>query len=264
MRTTQSILLILACFALSGGEAAAQSPATQPAAQPAAAAGDAAIIEKLPGTLVEFALVRLPGDPPVWMSSTEVTWDLYDVFAYSLDLSEQQRAEGVDAKSRPSKPYGAPDRGYGHQGYPAIGVAHHAAEEFCRWLSGKTGHRYRLPTEAEWDRACVGGVTSPPASVRDVAWYDLNALGKTHPVGKKKPSALGLFDMLGNAAEWCRTADGGYVVRGGSFLDAQRDVTSAARAEYNESWQESDPQDPKSQWWLSDAPHVGFRIVRED
>jgi formylglycine-generating enzyme required for sulfatase activity len=240
--------LAISVLLLGAPVAGAQAPATQ------------ATVQKLPGTLVEFTMVRIktPGET-LWISSTEVTWDLYDVFAYSLDLTEKQRTEGVEAESRPSKPYGAPDRGFGHQGYPAIGIASHAAEEFCRWLSVKTGHKYRLPTEGEWERAM--GATLERTR-HDEAWFASNSMGKTHPVAKKKANQFGLYDMLGNAAEWCQTAEGGYVVRGGSYLDES--VGSGSRQGYQEYWQESDPQDPKSRWWLSDGPEVGFRVVRED
>src|SRR2546428_652654 len=133
-----------------------------------------------------------------WIERTETTFDEYDVYAYQLDLTEKQRIDGVDAKSRPSKPYGAPDRGFGHHNYPAISIAFHAADEYCKWLSAKTGKKYRLPTEAEWQYACEANEKQPTtAAEKDkFAWFDDNADDKTHPVAKKAPNAFGLFDML--------------------------------------------------------------------
>src|SRR5690349_24303786 len=118
-------------------------------------------VEKLPGFLVEFKMVAIPdgtikmGDKThaiknIWIGETEVTWDLYDIFAFRMDLTPEQNAADFDAENRPSRPYGAPDRGFGHKGFAALSMAHPAAVKFCQWLSAKTGRKYRLPTEAEW------------------------------------------------------------------------------------------------------------------
>jgi formylglycine-generating enzyme required for sulfatase activity len=95
-----------------------------------------------------------------------------------------------------------------------------------------------------------------------MAWHRGNAKGQTHPVASRKPDALGMFDLFGNAAEWVSTDDGQRVARGGSFRDAPEVTGPRARATQDASWNERDPQLPKSRWWLSDAPFVGFRIVR--
>lgn len=249
-------------------------------------------VESIPGTLVKFEMVPIPGgvyempDPakpgsrrrvvirPFWMGKTEVTWDEYDVYLYRLDQTEQEilkerkTGQGVDAYSRPTLPYGAPDRGYGHQGYPAISMTYHAAEQYCRWLSARTGKKYRLPTEAEWEYACrAGSLPAGPLEDREaldaLAWHGENSEAKTHPVASKHPNAWGLYDMLGNAAEWCLGLDGRPVACGGSYEDPPERVHPAARRHPTPDWQASDPQVPKSQWWLTDAPFVGFRVVCE-
>jgi formylglycine-generating enzyme required for sulfatase activity len=168
--------------------------------------------------------------------------------------------------ARPSHPYGAPDYGCGHAGYPAISIARAGAEAFCEWLTTRTGKRYRLPTESEWAHAAAlaaGG--KPPTSERlaAVAWHRENAESRTHSVGRKSADALGLFDLFGNAAEWVTTSDGTPVVRGGSFRDPADAVGPDARAVLTDAWNQRDPQLPKSRWWLSDAPFVGFRIVSD-
>jgi formylglycine-generating enzyme required for sulfatase activity len=101
------------------------------------------------------------------------------------------------------------------------------------------------------------------SSRRDaLAWHRANSSGRTHPVGARPADALGLFDLFGNAAEWVTTPDGALVTRGGSFRDPIEIVGPDARAVQDDSWNERDPQLPKSQWWLSDAPFAGFRVAR--
>ena len=69
--------------------------------------------------------------------------------------------------------------------------------------------------------------------------------------------------MYGNVAEWCSTADGKYVLRGGSYLDRHTQATSYERQIPTPDWNATDPQIPKSPWWLADAPFAGFRVVCE-
>jgi formylglycine-generating enzyme required for sulfatase activity len=185
------------------------------------------------------------------MSATEVTWDAYDAFRLGQDKPGAGAKSPADAVSRPSHPYGDPDRGFGHKGYPAISVTYYGAKEFCRWLSQATGAKYRLPTEAEWENACrtgaaTGAAAAPP--IDSVAWHSGNAGGKTHPVGKKAPNAWGLLDMLGNAGEWCTGKDGKPVLCGGTYLDPPSKVSPATRARQTAEWNERDPQLPKSKW----------------
>lgn len=226
-----------------------------------AAAQPSAYRETIPGTLVTFEMVPVPGDGTLFVGRHEVTWDMYDVFALGLDAPKTGSA---DAVARPSQPYGAPDYGWGHAGYPVISVTRSAAEAFCAWLSSRTGKTYRLPTEAEWSQIAkvAAGPEGLSPSRRDaVAWHRGNSSGTTHPAGSRAADALGLFDLFGNAAEWVSTPDGSLVTRGGSFRDAADTVGPGARAVQDESWNERDPQLPKSRWWLSDGPFVGFRLV---
>lgn len=215
--------------------------------------------DSVPGTLVRFEMVRLPGSA-LWIGRTEVTWDLYDAFALSRPDSTEPRP-AADAVARPTRPYGAPDYGWGHAGFPVISIAYSAAEAFCTWLSARTGKRYRLPTESEWERAASAAAAGK--AVTDLAWHSGNAGATTHAVGRKPPDALGLHDLFGNAAEWVTVSSGRPAVRGGSFRDAASAVGPSARAAQDDTWNERDPQIPQSRWWMSDAPFVGFRIVRE-
>ena len=132
-----------------------------------AADGDSALPaaydEKLPGTRVTIGMVPIPpaeGKPGFWMARCEITWDAFDLFVFGIDGARDREGDTVDAYTRPSKPYIPPDRGFGHDGYPVISASYRSAKQFCRWLSAKTGHTYRLPTVDEWRHAEAPGIRS--------------------------------------------------------------------------------------------------------
>ena len=237
--------------------------------------------DTIPGTLVSFEMIPVPGGgvtidtpqgpravtvAPFSIGKTEVTWDEFDIWAFRLDKAAGSPS-AADAIARPSRPYGAPDRGFGHKGYPAISLTYAAAQAYCAWLSAKTGKKYRLPTDAEWTLAARTGLgpdTTFPAARRDsLAWHAGNAAAKLHAAATKAHDLRGFHDMFGNAAEWVTGVDGKPVTRGGSWADPPERVGPHARAAQTPAWNESDPQIPKSPWWLTDGPFVGFRVVRE-
>jgi formylglycine-generating enzyme required for sulfatase activity len=234
-------------------------------------------VDSLPGLRLSWELVRVSGGEvrvatgegqttvrveSFWIGRTEVPWELYDVYALRFDLPRADRA-GADATSRPSRPYGAPDRGFGHRGYPTISVTHAAAVRFAAWLSERTGHRYAVATDAQWQRAAdLAFPSTARGDYADRAWYAANAQGTTHPVAQRAPDALGLFDLLGNAGEWVTGEDGTPWLRGGSFATTSEALAPTLRERQHPLWNQTDPQDPKSHWWLSDGPFAGFRLVR--
>ncbi len=245
-----------------------------------------------PNALVSFDMVAITGGKFVpagskqevevqdfYIGKTEMTWDVFDIFAYSLDMTKAERdkddewygIEGGAGKARrlrPSKPYGAPDHGFGHQGFAALSMTYKSADRFCQWLSQKTGHKYRLPTEIEWEYAArAGGPAAPldPELVEKVAWNLGNADDAMHPVATKEPNGWGLYDVLGNGVEWCTGTDGVPCTRGGSWKTKAKQMAAegfALRQLPTESWN-NDPQDPKSTWWYSDGKFVTFRVLRE-
>ena len=175
-----------------------------------------------------------------------------------------------------------------------MSITFDGACRFCAWLSKKTGRRYRLPTDEEWEHAARAGAKTAfgfgndLAAIGDYCWFSGNADDMTHPVCRKKPNAWGLYDMHGNVAEWCidpyqKDAYGKFptdkpslgpvllpaapkrfpdVVRGGSWADKPERCRSAARRGSDKSWIKLDPQRPQSIWWLTSAEFVGFRVVR--
>lgn len=236
-----------------------------------------------------------------WMSEKEITWELYQQYLNrprgpsaappEADYTDARSGETVkietDAVSGATVPYVDMSLGMGTgPGLPVGNVTRKAAARFCQWLSAQTGHFYRLPTEAEWEYAARAGSADPyffgteTDSLDAYAWYGGNSGGRYREVGTKKPNPWGLYDILGNVAEWtldtydpagydpeagaynpARTEYPG-VLRGGHFKGAAADLRSAARLPSDPVWKQRDPQFPRSKWWFTDAPFAGFRIVR--
>jgi formylglycine-generating enzyme required for sulfatase activity len=157
---------------------------------------------------------------------------------------------------------------------PTAMVSWHDARAFCDWLSGlpeekKAGRVYALPTEAQWEWAARAGTATSrhfgdtDKGQSDYSWFNVtytpnpkqesNGRGR-QPVGKLRPNAWGLYDMLGNVWEWCgdrrtETATGESrepVMRGGSWRSGAFHCTAVAH----------DPGDPNLK-----GDHVGFRVA---
>jgi formylglycine-generating enzyme required for sulfatase activity len=163
--------------------------------------------------------------------------------------------------------------------HPVICVSWNDAKEFTNWLSTKEKKKYRLPTEAEWEyaaRASIAlSVSTNLVDTRyywgidmndDYAWYNKNSNKSTHPVGTKKPNGNGLYDMAGNASEWCEDdydpdyfkkkevnspktkEENNKVLRGGSWFDSYLMLRVSART--------FAPKDARENYF-------GFRVVME-
>ncbi len=175
---------------------------------------------------------------------------------------------------------------------PVMEVTWYGAAEYANWLSAESGltkvytingtsvtanwsaNGYRLPTEAEWEYAARGGNASNgylyagSDNAGEVAWYSSNSEQSTHPVGRKVPNELGLYDMSGNVWEWCWDWYGSYssgsqsnprgpdsgsyrVNRGGSWGSTARDLRLAF---HNGGSPEDSPGESSN--------NLGFRLVR--
>ena len=131
---------------------------------------------------------------------------------------------------------------------PVETVSWNDCQKFIQKLNGmQNKHRYRLPTEAEWEYACRAGSTGPYAGdLNAMGWYRKNSEFRTHGVAKKRPNAWGLYDMHGNVWEWAQDWKGDYpsgpvtdpegpsggarrVGRGGGWSDNAGSCRSASR-----------------------------------
>ena len=215
--------------------------------------------EKVPETTIDFEMIAIPGgkfnlgspesepfrnedEGPVlsvtissfWMAKTEVSWSEYEAYynethsekpLYASAINNRNNLQ-VDGITGPTAPYGNPDQGWGRGRRPAITMTHFAAQQYCIWLSEKTGRMYRLPTEAEWEYACRAGTDGPyffsgspedyssdtffnrifgadTSIINSYVIYDLNSRSRTKQPDSVKPNAFGLVHMLGNVREFC-------------------------------------------------------------
>ncbi len=290
--------------------------------------------DQIPGTTVKFDMLPIPGGKfqmgspaeekkrkddegpqfqvqvdPFWMGKYTVTWAEYNVFLqnyYRMAKAENAPKiptdKAADVVTYPTPMYeldAGPvlDRMGRGDRYPAVIMSQLAARQYTKWLSKKTGHFYRLPTEAEWEYACRAGTTTAYSfgddrkQLKEYAWYfDNSALadgdGAYHEVGLKKPNPWGLFDMHGNVAQWCidqyaadwyKHFDGKSVaeaeainwpttqypraIRGGSWNSEAEECRSASRYGSDAKLNLRDPQIPKSPHWLTEGFWIGFRII---
>ena len=150
----------------------------------------------------------------------------YEIGKYEVTQAEWRAVMG----SNPSKFADCGDN------CPVEKVSWDDVQAFILKLNAKTGRQYRLPTEAEWEYACYGGIKSEYCGGDDVdavAWTDSKGNQQTHPVGQKQANGYGLYDMSGNVMEW---TDGCWegncaqrVFRGGSWLNDPRDARVSFR-----------------------------------
>jgi formylglycine-generating enzyme required for sulfatase activity len=166
-----------------------------------------------------------------------VTVSGYYISKYEVTVKEYRLFTDATKRTFPN----APSWGWSDN-EPIVNVSWNDAAAYCAWLDSTTVKGCRIPYEAEWEFAARGGrnsrlyIYSGGNTVDSVGWYYLNAAGRTHPIGQKRPNELGIYDMSGNAWEWCADWQGSYssfpqtnptgpsggankVFRGGSWFD---------------------------------------------
>jgi formylglycine-generating enzyme required for sulfatase activity len=172
-------------------------------------------------------------------------------------------------------PAGMPKTGF-KQGddHPIAGVTWNDAAAFCEWVSGEEGRSIRLPTEAEWEYACRARTETPwnlgadDSTADDFGWYAANADKRTHPVGSKQPNAFGLFDMHGNAREWCADWYAQDYAFPGTGLDSAGPATAETKV-LRGGWYDENTWVARSSHRNGDFkpgwsyPGLGFRLVNE-
>lgn len=155
---------------------------------------------------------------------------------------------------------------------PVQELTWHQAKGFCTKLGQRTGTAAQLPSEAQWEYACRAGTTTAyysgdtEADLARVAWYGCRWGNDNYPVGQKEPNAFGLYDMHGNAAEWCEDDwhDGysGAPADGSPWVDQPRGRSRIKRggsSDFDPSCCRSAGRDGN----LPDWPHgnYGFRVM---
>jgi formylglycine-generating enzyme required for sulfatase activity len=234
---------------------------------------------------------------PFFLGRHEVTIGQYRQFvrATGYHTSSERSGRGcfgynkATGKMESSPAYSWDYPGWDHTDqHPVVNLSWFDAKAFCDWLSRKEGRTYRLPTEAEWEYACRAGTRTlyssgddpetlgTVANVTDASakkvfpqWRTIQAddgYTFTAPVGRFQPNAFGLYDMHGNALEWC--ADWHWRYDGETKQDPKGPPAGILRVQRGGSWADFPDQcrsarrtggDPAS-WCISS----GFRVAADD
>ena len=176
--------------------------------------------------------------------------DLKSFYIGKTEITQSQWRRVMGPGSNPSGFRGCSD-------CPVENVSWDDTQEFLRKLNEQTEMRYRLPKLKEWEHAARGGVKSletqysGSGNLDDIAWTVYNSEESTHPVAKKSPNELGIYDMTGNVSEWVADAfdKSTRIVKGGSWSDDATNSVISIREKYDSKHKNN---------------RIGFRICQDE
>jgi formylglycine-generating enzyme required for sulfatase activity len=154
---------------------------------------------------------------------------------------------------------------------PMVSVSWQEIQVFLTKLNQKTGKKYRLPTEAEWEFAAKGGkinssfIFSGGNDPQKIAWFADNSEGKIHPVGEKKANDLGIYDLTGNVQEWCQDFYSENYYKNSPPNNPINTQVAATHVVRGSSWNDT-VEDSRLTFRISENPatksdKIGFRVV---
>ena len=152
---------------------------------------------------------------------------------------------------------------------PVDSVSWEDCQMFLTELNRLTNRTFRLPTEAEWEYACrAGSFDNWYGEWNSIAWHARNSKGSAHEVGRKRPNAFGLYDMVANVWEWCQDWYETTYYKSSPSVDPQGPASGKERSIRGGSWK-CQPEDTHSAVRSSLPPaernsDLGFRLVCED
>ncbi len=163
----------------------------------------------------------------------EVCLDDYYIGKYPVTQEQWQKVMGGNPSS--SSQCG--------RNCPVDGVSWNDVQKFIKKLNQQSGKNYRMPTEAEWEYAARSGGknekwagTNSESGLGDYAWFNMNSDNQLHPVGRKKPNSLGIYDMNGNIWEWCQDWYDTYYYKESPKNNPQGPASGTARVVRGGSW----------------------------
>lgn len=214
--------------------------------------------------------------------SHKVWLDIYSISKYEVTFDQYDSYCDLSGKVKPS------DNGWGRGKRPVINVSWYDANDFCIWLSAKTGKKIHLPTEAQWEKAArTGNPPTNPLSPPKYPWGNSeptcqlanirNCNSKTMPVGSYPEGASlnYVMDLVGNVQEWCQDWYGDNYYSSSPYSNPQGPSTGSNKVLRDGGFGQQITNSCGSYYWTytrymgswitptTKSYNIGFRIVKE-